>query len=46
MHGVEQRAEAAAGDGDFDLMRIVAVDLTRRDLALAGRSPVSPPNPR
>jgi hypothetical protein len=31
----EQRSEAAAGDGDFDLMRIVAVDLARRDLALA-----------
>jgi hypothetical protein len=34
VHGVEQRPEAALGDGDFDLMRIAAVDLTRRDLAL------------
>jgi hypothetical protein len=27
-------SEAAAGDADFDLMRIVAVDLAGRDLPL------------
>jgi hypothetical protein len=32
MHGVEQRPEAAAWHLYFDLMGIVAVDLSRRDL--------------
>jgi hypothetical protein len=27
VHDVQQRPKAALGDGDFDLMRIVAVDL-------------------